>query len=72
MALHERRRREAELLVVGVLDMSTPDVLVGVENVDIACARGVRLAGDRTYERPVLDECGDREDLIAYLVNATK
>ena len=36
--------------------MSAPDVLVGVENVDVLGARGVRLAGDRAGERRVLEQ----------------
>ena len=34
--LDEPRRRLAERLVRGVLDMGAPDVLVAVENVDVA------------------------------------
>ena len=40
----------------GVLDVRAPDVLVGVEDVDVAGAGRVGLARDRAHERRVLDQ----------------
>ena len=67
-ALDEPRRREAELVLGGVLDVRAADVLVGVEDVDEARAGRVRLACDRPHERLVLDERVDREQLAGLQV----
>jgi hypothetical protein len=47
-----------------------PHVLVGVEDVDVLGARGVRLARDRADERSVLDQRVDAEDLARLQVYA--
>ena len=62
-ALDEPGRRIAEAVRVGALDVGAPDVLVGVEDVDVAGAGGIRLARDRAHERRVLDQGVDPERL---------
>ena len=53
-----------------MLDVLTPNVLVGVEDVDVAGARGVRLRGDGAREWSVLDERVDRQGLTGLEVDA--
>ena len=45
-------------------------MLVGVQDVDVLGARGVRRAGDRTGERCVLDQRVDPENLARLEVQA--
>ena len=61
---HEPRRRVAEHRVIGQFDVRAPDVLVGVEHVDVPGARGVGLARDCAGERRMFDERVDPENLV--------
>ena len=62
-ALHEPRRRPAELLLGGMEDVRPAHVLVRVGDIDEAGARRIRLLGDRADERCVLGKRVDREAL---------
>ena len=53
-----------------MLDVRAPDVLVGVEDVDVAGAARVGLARDRADERRVLDQRVDAQDLAGLQVHA--
>ena len=61
--LHEPRRREAELCVGGMLDVSSPYMLVRVENIDIRRSDRVGLACDRPCKWGVFDQGIDAERL---------
>ena len=60
---HEPRRRVAQEFAVGQFDVSAPDVLVGVEDVDVPRPGGVGRPRDRAGERRMLDQRVDPQDL---------
>ncbi len=69
-ALDEPRRRPAELRLRRVLDVGAPDVLVRVEDVDVAGAGAVGLLRCRTDERRMLQRSADRKRLTRLQVDA--
>ena len=68
--LDEPRRRPAERVLGGVLDVGPPHPLIRVEDVDVAGSGRVRLGCDRARERRVLDERVDGEPLAGLEVHA--
>ena len=69
-ALDEPGRREAELLLAGLLDVRATNVLVAVEHVHVLRAGLVRLARDRPRERRMLDQRVDAERLPGLQIQA--